>query len=490
MERQVLTILLALGVMLISLEMMSVFYWEHSLCLSILIGLSCYPVFRGHFADGKIDVFEPIYLFISLYGFFFIVRPIYLLTTKSTTTLLGVFLDRRTLSLALLASTLGLLAFEIGYYWARHRTFAPSTVFNQPFEPQRIRSIAWVFIAVGVVAYLYVIFVLGGGWEATFNTERTARYYISAKNPYVANLTMLVGAGMITLSFLVIRGEKNKFQWYLFFALVLGYGALEITYSGSRRFLINLLFAVLLQRHYLRKRFKIRGTLPMIALLLIFSASWLYIRSTMHEGADAVRDRLALVQVDQVIDDMNTQGDNVIFDYLVAIINSVPHTYDYNYGKGLLRFLYFPIPRQLWVDKPENINRQMTQRYDPLAYLNGASAGTSLVGEWFLEFGWMGIVPGALLLGFLLGTSYRWLLLNVKTQTAVLLYSCGLFAFIAALVRGGLFGAATELAQLTLPILLMLKFARPKRVMAQPWQSPYWTAAQPPQQLPYSYSRD
>ena len=130
----------------------------------------------------------------------------------------------------------------------------------------------------------------------------------------------------------------------------------------------------------------------------------------------------------------------------------------------------------------------MTQRYDPLAYLNGASAGTSLAGEWFLEFGWMGIIPGTLLIGFLIGASYRWVLTNVKSQQAVLLYSCGLFAFIAALVRGGMFGAATELAQLTLPMMLLLKFSKPRHPVASNWQP------QLPQtranQIPYSFSRD
>ena len=68
MGRQILSILLALATMLLSLEMMSAMYWEHSLCLALLIGLACYPIFHGQFVDGKIDVFEPIYLFITLYA--------------------------------------------------------------------------------------------------------------------------------------------------------------------------------------------------------------------------------------------------------------------------------------------------------------------------------------------------------------------------------------------------------------------------------------
>jgi oligosaccharide repeat unit polymerase len=476
MERPVFSILLSFGIALTTLAVLTPLHWKHATTLAAMVGLTCYPLLHGYLVDIKLDVFEPVFLFVILYAFFYISRPLYLLTMGETSTLLGFYLDRDTVALALLACVLGLFAFLIGYYWGRSRDFRPSFASWTELDLPRARLIAWVLIVVGVLAYLYVIFALGGGLEATFNTERTARYYISAKNPYVANLTSLVGAGLVSLCFLALLDTERKVKWHFLIALVLAYGTLDITYSGSRRFLINIVFAVLLQRHYLFKRLNVHRALPLLLVLMIFSASWLYVRSTMHQGAEAVRERLAQVNPNQVVDDVNTQGDNVIFDYLIAIINTVPTTYDYGYGKGLLRFLYFPIPRQVWFDKPENVNRIMTQRYDPLAYLNGASAGASMVGEWYMELGWMGIVPGALLLGALLGLAYRWMLTNRSSKLAVLLYSCGLFSFIAAIVRGGMFGAATELAQLALPVLLLLKLSQRRFSKQSPWASP-WPAS-------------
>lgn len=476
MERPVFSILLSFGIALAALALLTPLHWKHATTLAAMVGLTCYPLLHSYLVDSKVDVFEPIFLFVTLYAFFYISRPLYLLTMGETATLLGFYLDRDTVALALLACALGLLAFLIGYYWGRGRKFTANFARGFELDWQRARIVSWALIVVGIVAYLYVIIVLGGGWEDTFNTERTARYYISAKNPYMANLTSLVGAGLISLCFLALLDTERKVKWHVLMAMVLGYGVLDITYSGSRRFLVNIIFAVLLQRHYLHKRLNVHRALPLLLVLMIFSASWLYVRSTMHQGSEAVRERLAQVNPNQVIDDVNTQGDNVIFDYLIAIINTVPTTYDYGYGKGLLRFLYFPIPRQIWFDKPENVNRVMTQRYDPVAYLNGASAGASMVGEWYMELGWMGIVPGALLLGALLGMAYRWMLTNLSTKLAVLLYSCGLFAFVAAIVRGGMFGAATELAQLALPMLLLLKLAQRRPVKQPNWAVP-WPAS-------------
>lgn len=476
MERPIFSLLLALGIMLTAMALLTNLHWQYATTLAVLIGLTCYPLIHGYMVDSKVDVFEPIYLFVTLYAFFYISRPLYLLMTGETSTLLGFYLDRDTMALALLACALGMFAFQIGYYWGRSRNFKANFTDIAQLDWQRARFVAWLFIAVGVLAYIYVIFVLGGGWEATFNTERTARYYISAKNPYVANLTSLVGAGLVTLCFLALLDTERKVKWYVLIGLVLAYGAVDITYSGSRRFLVNIVFAVLLQRHYLRKRLNVHRALPLLLVLMIFSASWLYVRSTMHEGSEAVRERLAQVNPNQVFDDVNTQGDNVIFDYLIAIMNTVPTTYDYGYGTGLLRFLYFPIPRQVWIDKPENVNRILTQRYDPVAYLNGASAGTSLVGEWYLEFGWMGIVPGALLLGALFGLAYRWMLANLSARLAVLVYSCALFSFVAAITRGGMFGATTELAQLALPILLLIKLAKRRQLPKQARWAFNWPA--------------
>jgi oligosaccharide repeat unit polymerase len=485
MERPIFSLLLALGIMLTAMALLANLHWQHATTLGALVGLTCYPLIHGYLVDGKVDVFEPIFLFVTLYAFFYISRPLYLLMTGETSSLLGFYLDRETMALALLACALGLFAFHIGYYWGRSRSFKPGFMDVASLDLPRARFLAWACIAVGVLAYVYVIFVLGGGWEATFNTERTARYYISAKNPYVASLTSLVGAGLVGLCFLALLDNERKVKWHVLIGLVLAFGAVEITYSGSRRFLVNIIFAVLLQRHYLRKRLHVHRALPLLLVLMIFSASWLYVRSTMHHGSEAVRERLAQVNPNQVFDDVNTQGDNVIFDYLIAIMNTVPTTYDYGYGTGLLRFLYFPIPRQLWFDKPENVNRIMTQRYDPVAYLNGASAGTSMVGEWYMELGWLGILPGALLLGALLGLAYRWMLANLSTRLAVLIYSCGLFSFVAAITRGGMFGAATELAQLVLPMLLLLKLARRRHVPNQARWAFNWSA--PPTHQPGQY---
>jgi oligosaccharide repeat unit polymerase len=326
---------------------------------------------------------------------------------------------------------------------------------------QRVRWLAISYIVVGAAAYLYVIYVLGGGLIDTFNTERTARYFIVAKNPYVANLTALIGIGILILYHFSVIKLSTQVQWRIFFLALIVYGALDIAFSGSRRSLVNLVFAMLMQRHYLRRTLSLRRALPWLAILLVFSVSWLYVRSTMHEGVEVVRDRLGQVEVKQSFDDVYTQGDNAVFDYLVAIINTVPTQYDYNYGTGLMRFLYFPVPRELWPEKPENLSRIMTQRYDPMTYINGGSAGASMVGEFYLEFGWFGILPSALSLGYIFGRSYRWLLVNTPTKLAVLVYSCGAFTFIGGIVRGGLFGAVTELAQLTLPVLLLIRMVRP-----------------------------
>jgi oligosaccharide repeat unit polymerase len=488
MEKPIFSVLLAMGVALVALTMLGSLHWSHATSLAAMFGLVCYPLIHSYLVDGRIDAFEPIFLFVTLYAYFYIARPLYLLKTGETSTLLGFYMDRATMANALLASTLGLFAFLIGYYWGRTRKFIASFTNFAELDLSRARIIGWLFVGAGLLAYIYVIFVLGGGWEDTFNTERTARYYISAKNPYVANLTSLVGAGLVSLCFLALLDTERRARWHILIGLMLVYGVVDITYSGSRRFLVNIIFAVLLQRHYLRKRLNMQRVLPLLLVLIMFSAAWLYIRSTMHQGSEAVRERLAQVQLGQVIDDMNSQGDNVIFDYLVAIINTVPTTYNYGYGTGLLRFLYFPVPRQLWIDKPENTSRIMTQRYDPLAYLNGASAGTSLVGEWYMEFGWAGIIPGSLFLGFLIGLGYKWMLSNIKTQLAVLLYSCGLFSFIGALVRGGMFGAATELAQLTLPILLLTRLARQPKPAQQRWATHVSTP--PNQTVSYNFNRE
>jgi oligosaccharide repeat unit polymerase len=459
MNRLVLSLLLTLGVGLAALAAFSFAYWTHAVWLALMVGMVSYPFLHGYLREGRLDVFEPILLFVALYAFYYISRPLYIIYMGEKTSLLGFYLDRETLAAALEYCALGLFAFLVGYYWGRSRKVAGRFMSIAELDEGRAKWLATVCIAVGMIAYAYVIFVLGGGLSSTFGTERTARYFIVARNPYVANLTALIGVGTLVLFYLALMKGTSRWQWRLYFLASVAYGVFDIAFSGSRRNLVNIIFAMLMTSHYLRRQLSFRRMLPWLAMLLVFSFSWLYVRSTMDQGVDAVRDRLGQVETGQVVDHVYTEGENAIFDYLVAIINTVPNQYDYNYGAGLVRFLYFPIPRQLWPEKPENLSRVLTQRYDPMTYLNGGSAGSSLVGEFYLEFGWLGILPGALVLGFVFGRSYRWLLINLPTKLAALIYSCGAFSFIGGVVRGGLFGASVDLALLVLPVFLLIKMA-------------------------------
>ena len=460
MNKVILNWLLALGVGLAALAALSSAYWTHAVWLALMIGMISYPFFRGYLVEGRVDVFEPIYLFVLLYGFYYVSRPLYIILMGEQVSLLGFYLDRETFTLALIYCALGLFGFLVGYYWGRSRVVAGHFRAIEEFDMQRAWWIALACIAVGVAAYVYVIYVLGGGLIKTFNTERTARYFIVAKNPYVASLTALIGVGILVVYYISIVKRSTPWQWRIFFLASLIYGVVDIAFSGSRRSIVNIVFAMLMQRHYLRHPLSLRRVMPWLAILLVFSFTWLYVRTTMNQGVDAVRDRLGQLQATEVFDDVYTQGDNAVFDYLVAIINTVPTPYDYNYGAGLMRFVYFLIPREVWPEKPENISRVMTERYDPLTYLNGGSASASMVGEFYLEFGWLAILPGALMLGYIFGRSYGWLLANLPAQLVVLVYSCGAFSFTGNIVRGGVFGAAVELAQFVLPVLLLMGMAK------------------------------
>lgn len=85
------------------------------------------------------------------------------------------------------------------------------------------------------------------------------------------------------------------------------------------------------------------------------------------------------------------------------IINAVPETLDFQYGKTLTRWLAAPIPREVWPDKPVIHpgpiigNRIYGQRV--------AGVPPGLIAELWWNFGWFGIFPGA----FVFGGMLRWL---------------------------------------------------------------------------------
>lgn len=80
------------------------------------------------------------------------------------------------------------------------------------------------------------------------------------------------------------------------------------------------------------------------------------------------------------------------------VIKRVPERYDFQYGRTLFTWAYAPVPRTIWKDKPPV---RIGSELGPPIYNHTTPTGMppGLVGELFVNFGWLGILVGMTLFG-------------------------------------------------------------------------------------------
>ncbi len=81
------------------------------------------------------------------------------------------------------------------------------------------------------------------------------------------------------------------------------------------------------------------------------------------------------------------------------ILGNVPDNSPYLYGSSLMKIFYVIIPRQLWLDKPSGVQELIVQQHDNL-FVGGTSQTTTMIGEFYWNFGLIGVVAGMAFLGY------------------------------------------------------------------------------------------
>jgi hypothetical protein len=137
---------------------------------------------------------------------------------------------------------------------------------------------------------------------------------------------------------------------------------------------------------------------------------------------------------------------NLLVD--VALIQAkTPSIYPYEHGKRwLLAPLAAGIPRAVWPSKPSLSNgSEIAFRYGGAPTPMGTSMPATMVGDMWIQFGWLGIVAGSLLVGAFYRLAYIWVARRGNAAwTIALCYVVSTFLFSAGLDVASLLTAATR----------------------------------------------
>ena len=292
-----------------------------------------------------------------------------------------------------LLADLGLVSMTAGWIVAYQRGLSTGTRASTPGHPLRIRlirAVAFVTIPVGVVALLFSANLPGGlTLEANLGAWNSSSYITMTQS--------WAGLGLIGLIY-----------WYGFNPLLMSGMAMYLSvmaYQGHDRFrvviIIILLVQIYLDRRGLRWPTKKMFVLLVMTAVLFFPLKKIGNILQQGRGWSEVEDTI-FSDVREV--STGEHGDQVILDEFAASVSGADVNGKLFLGQTYAGLLTVPIPRQWWPEKP-GLADQMTAISSPARPLAENGMVTTMLGEFYLNFSYAGIVVMSFLFALYSG---RW----------------------------------------------------------------------------------
>jgi hypothetical protein len=333
------------------------------------------------------DPFEPIVAATALFVASFPLRA-----------LVGIWLEdswvQDGLTTPLIFSIVGFGSFLVGY--SKTKTGPPV-----PFQWNRVRLriFSTACLVVSAASFLFVRFS-SGFWQyfTLIDSDVKAPDAMPAWFFYAfwAAMAVQIGALLELDAFL----DSNCGATYAATYWVI---AVASTILLSRYSTVMLLLYSAVLYHYKRKRL----TLAKLALVGLLAVPYLLVAGFWREAENVD------VSVEEIA---NMPVGNLALRYIVGnfeqlrnaqeVLAHVPSSLPYQYGKTAGALLLKPIPRTILPSKPLGASGLFTREFYPDAFDAGFATIVSAQTEFYMNFGWVGVVLGMALLGRCSGWLY------------------------------------------------------------------------------------
>jgi len=304
---------------------------------------------------------------------------------------------------ALLLVSLFVLASVVSYIVIkRSRTcgrLARATAERLDGSGMRVWPAMLAAVVVGFVPFLVYGGSLGNILSGILGSRSVQRDWVSYA--FSSNPLMVAGRAALALSAVlalhqVVRGRGNRMA-----ALAVFVFAFSVTYfdSGTRTWVALMLGPVALVE--VRRAIDNRRLAKWAAIgpVLVAGTLWL------TEAQRAFR----AVGLDSSIADVRVStSDNDFFTETAIAVGVVPDQFDYVRESVAMLFLTNPIPRSMWPEKPYprviqtyGIGRRGFDEF----VAAGTSSMPSIVGQFYMSWGWFGAVEAGALIGAIFGAA-------------------------------------------------------------------------------------
>ena len=331
----------------------------------------------------------------------------------------------------------------------------------------RPRRLALLVVVLVVTACISIALYLDRmGIEALGLTELSAKrrlvvqgaqYEFAALGYYLWGANLLAYAFYLLLTYVVVT-NKRLISWPGIAALFLGAtsAVLPIITSSRTEALIPVVYAALIW-HYLRSSIK-ASSLVLLLVAVLSGVIMLGSLRALNQGrVNAIGDYFgieAILGTRHWLDVTKT----------AHILDAVPEREGYQFGSTLVSWVFAPIPRTLWLEKPIIRPGQIIGQviYEGQFVKTGVPPG--FIAELYWNFGYPGAAIGMFLLGVWLRFVYNTFRAHFRqNQNALLLYVGIMIPFALMLLGSDLSGTVLRAGTYTITMVVLLSLVSTSR---------------------------
>jgi oligosaccharide repeat unit polymerase len=432
--------------------------WEPELLVLLLLALISFPwllcLLRRRF-----DLFEPPIVLSGIWLFAYALPSVSILAGVdplwNTWDRRAVGDTRLLLSSALVLSAGFLTAFLAGYFFFPARAEATPRPPRTELDPRRFRN--WSMVTTGAALLLFAGFVqqIGGLEVLLANLHDRVRLF-SGLNYLGLPILSLHSVVLLSYTRLLRAGRRPGLGFLAFFTFALGITTLQ----GSKTSLLAALLALVVARHYLKRPVRL-ATVVILAVAAPFAALSfdLFFREYLvHGNITTLGFDISLMTAARDAWNMFYANAFLQTQVLMLMVDGMPQILPFQLGLPYAAAFAMPIPRALFPDKPPVGTEIFSRAFFPELLDQGTSIPTSLVGEFYMNFGVAGVLLGGLLLGCGMRGLYAWRQRRRDEPMVAPLYGL-VIGTLLPWVRGDSFGPTVSFLVVALPLVAIARLS-------------------------------
>jgi len=367
---------------------------------------------------------------------------------------------------ALGLSILGMLFFYLGYFWfgsSRVLSFVPRIPFRWTERYLTLKIL--ILYGLGLSAF---VVLFSGGLALRFqpSPDRASQSFYSQ--------FLLLGTLRLYALFLALA---NKDRSILSLLLALGLLVTEASLGfliGSKQAIFQTLLAVVLVYHYVLQRDWRRIVLVIGVVFLFGFFPLVQNYRAVYKAVFGFRPDPTLGDIvgaaSELPDELGDSSSNWVYDTvegigkrannldsLTMVIRYVPEVVEFQRGTTLNLIFAGFIPRPIWPDKPVlKLGRFMTT--DIVGSDSPTSKPVTDVGEFYLNYGILGVPIGMFLLGMTFRAIYAYVWRSYKSRIFQTMYYLAVFPIMLFNPHSGVASVFVALVRTTLVVLVVTFF--------------------------------